>query len=75
MPIRKKIAEESRATLRVTEKTCPDCGRRLSVRHFYESCANADGYTTYCKTCMKRQARKRYKESVEQHKDKEDKTK
>lgn len=75
LPIRKQIAEENRSSLTIKEKTCPTCGRTLPIRYFYNSCANPDGYSTYCKTCLKKRYKKVEKKDKKQHKGKDNTTK
>ena len=36
-------------------KTCPKCGRTLSVDNFYSSKNSKDGFRTYCKECYNKQ--------------------
>ena len=36
-------------------KTCPKCGRTLSVDNFYTSKNTKDGFRTYCKECCNKQ--------------------
>lgn len=50
--IRKQKKKEKIENIENLEKTCIDCGKLMSVKHFIKNISTTDGYSNKCKACM-----------------------
>lgn len=64
---RKELSKEIDKTKRrfdqqgnIVEKLCPECGEFKNISDFSISSRKADGYSEYCKDCLKYSLKKRY---------------